>query len=111
LVGSGAGIWSFLHIDDAARATVAAVEHGSRGIFNIVDDEPAPVAVWLPELARVLGAPAPRQVPVWLARLFTGAAGVSMMTRIRGAANARAKRELGFAPIFATWREGFREGL
>ncbi|HEY7602989.1 MAG TPA: NAD(P)-dependent oxidoreductase [Gaiellaceae bacterium] len=111
LVGDGGGIWSFLHADDAAAATALAVERGDPGVYNVVDDEPAPVAEWLPYLAEVLGAPRPRHVPGWLARFAIGEVGVEMMTRIRGAANAKARRELGFSPVWASWREGFRDGL
>lgn len=111
VVGDGAGVWSFVHMDDAAAAAVAAVERGAPGVYNIVDDDPAPVAVWLPELARALGAKPPRHVPVWLGRLFIGDAGVSMMTRIRGAANCKARRELGWKPGYQSWRDGFRYGL
>ena len=111
IVGGGSGVWSFIHIDDAAAATVAAIERGAPGIYNVTDDEPAPVATWLPELAEAIGAPAPRRVPVWLARLIVGQTGVAMMTDVRGASNAKAKRELGWQPLFASWREGFRSGL
>jgi nucleoside-diphosphate-sugar epimerase len=111
IVGDGAGVWSFIHVDDAALATVAAIQRGATGVYNIVDDEPAPVAVWLPELARALGAQPPRHVPVWLGRMAVGEVGVSMMTQIRGATNAKARRELGFQPSYATWRQGFRTGL
>ena len=111
LVGDGGGIWSFVHADDAAAATALAVERGDRGIYNVVDDDPAPVAEWLPYLAEVLGAPRPRRVPAWLARFAIGEVGVEMMTRIRGSSNAKAKRELGFEPIWPNWREGFRDGL
>lgn len=111
VVGDGAGIWPFIHMDDAASAAVAAIERGAPGIYNIADDEPAPVAVWLPELARALGAPTPRHVPVWLGRLAVGEVGVSMMTRIRGAANTKAKQELGWKPRYQSWRDGFRVGL
>jgi nucleoside-diphosphate-sugar epimerase len=110
-VGSGAGVWSFVHVDDAAGAAVVAVEGGEPGIYNIVDDEPARVAEWLPYLAACLGAPPPRRIPVWLARLAIGEVGVSMMTQIRGASNAKAKSELGWAPAWPTWRDGFRRGL
>jgi nucleoside-diphosphate-sugar epimerase len=103
--------WSFTRMDDVATATVAAIERGEPGIYNIADDEPAPVAVWLPELARAVGAKPPRHVPVWVGRLAVGEVGVSMMTQIRGASNAKAKRELGWAPRYANWREGFRTGL
>jgi nucleoside-diphosphate-sugar epimerase len=111
IVGNGGGVWSFIHIDDAATATIAAIEHGAPGVYNIVDDEPAPVAVWLPELARALGAKSPRRVPVWLGRLAAGEVGVSMMTQIRGTSNAKAKRELGWQPRYHSWRDGFRDGL
>jgi nucleoside-diphosphate-sugar epimerase len=111
IVGDGAGVWSFAHVADVASATVAAVERGAPGVYNVCDDEPAPVAVWLPELARAVGAKPPWHVPVWLGRLFIGEAGVSMMTRIRGASNAKAKRELGWEPQYASWRDGFRHGL
>lgn len=111
IVGDGAGVWAFIHIDDAATATIASIERGTPGIYNIVDDEPAPVAVWLPELARALDAKPPRRVPVWVGRLATGEVGVSMMTQIRGASNAKAKRELGWEPRYRSWREGFRSGL
>jgi nucleoside-diphosphate-sugar epimerase len=107
VVGDGRGIWSFVHIADAAEATVAAVERGERGIYNVVDDEPAPVAEWLPALAQKLGAPKPWRVPKFVGRLVAGEAGAVMMTEIRGASNAKAKRELGWAPRHASWREGF----
>jgi len=111
VVGNGAGIWSFIHVDDAARATQLAIESGTSGIFNITDDEPAEVSVWLPELARIMGAKPPRTIPVWLGRLFVGDAGVSMMTQTRGSSNAKAKRELGWSLRYPSWREGFRNGL
>jgi nucleoside-diphosphate-sugar epimerase len=111
LVGDGGGIWSFVHADDAAAATVLAVEGGDRGVYNVVDDDPAPVAEWLPYLAEVLGAPRPRHVPAWLARFAVGEVGVEMMTTIRGSSNAKAKRALGFEPIWPSWRQGFRDGL
>jgi nucleoside-diphosphate-sugar epimerase len=111
LIGDGAGVWSFLHVDDAATATAAAVEGGSPGIYNVCDDEPARVAVWLPELAIILGARRPRHVPAWLGRLAAGEALVVMSTTARGASNAKAKRELGWALRFPSWRTGFREGL
>ncbi len=111
VVGGGSGIWSFLHIDDAAQATALAVDRGAPGIYNIVDDEPAAVSEWLPYLAEVLGARPPRRVPAWLARLIVGEAGVSMMTKIRGSSNAKAKRELGWKLEYPTWRTGFRDGL
>jgi nucleoside-diphosphate-sugar epimerase len=111
IVGSGAGVWSFLHIDDAASATMAAIETGAPGIYNVVDDEPAPVSEWLPEVARIIGAKPPRRVPAWLGRVVGGEAAISMMTEIRGASNAKFKRELGWSPTWATWRDGFRRGL
>jgi nucleoside-diphosphate-sugar epimerase len=111
IVGDGGGLWSFVHVDDAASATVAAVERGAPGIYNIVDDEPAPVAEWLPWLAEALGAKPPRRVPVWLGRMFVGDVGVMMMTQLRGSSNAKAGRELGWRPRWSTWRDGFREGL
>jgi nucleoside-diphosphate-sugar epimerase len=107
VVGNGAGVWSFIHIADAAEATVAAVDHGRRGIYNVVDDEPAPVSEWLPGLAVAIGAPRPWHVPRWVGRLAAGEAGTVMMTEIRGASNAKAKRELGWQPRHASWRQGF----
>jgi nucleoside-diphosphate-sugar epimerase len=109
-VGDGGGIWSFLHTVDAASAAVSALDRG-RGIYNIVDDEPAPVAVWLPELARLLGAPKPRRVPVWVGWLIGGGALVRMMTKLRGSSNAKAKAELGWVPQFPSWRQGFAAEL
>ncbi len=106
LVGDGGGVWSFIHVADAAEATVAAVEHGSRGVYNIVDDDPAPVAEWLPALAQELGAKKPVRVPRFIGRLFAGEAGVVMMTEVRGASNAKAKRELGWRPARPSWRQG-----
>ncbi len=111
LVGDGGGVWSFTHVDDAASAAVAAIRHGEPGIYNIDDDEPAAVNVWLPELARAVGAKPPFHIPVWLARLMVGDVGVSMMTQIRGASNAKAKCDLAWQPCYKTWREGFRKGL
>ena len=107
LVGDGAGVWSFIHVADAAEATAAAVEHGSRGVFNVVDDDPAPVAEWLPALADELGAKKPMRVPRFVGRLFAGEAGVVMMTSVRGASNAKAKRELSWHPAHPSWRQGF----
>jgi nucleoside-diphosphate-sugar epimerase len=107
LVGDGGGVWSFIHIADAAEATVAAIEHGKRGVYNVVDDEPAPVAEWLPSLAHELGAKRPMRVPRFIGRLFAGEAGVVMMTEARGASNEKAKRELGWRPSHPTWRRGF----
>jgi 2-alkyl-3-oxoalkanoate reductase len=107
IVGDGAGLWAFIHVDDGAAATVAAVERGAPGIYNIADDEPAAVDRWLPTIARMLGAKPPRRVPVWLGRLAAGDVGVSMMTKIRGASNAKAKRELGWSPAYPSYRDGF----
>jgi nucleoside-diphosphate-sugar epimerase len=107
VVGDGGGVWSFIHIADAAEATVAAVEHGSRGVYNVVDDDPAPVAEWLPALAQTLGAKKPLRVPRFVGRLVAGEPGVVMMTDIRGASNAKAKRELEWRPAHPSWRQGF----
>ena len=107
LVGDAGGVWSFIHIADAAEATVAAVEHGSRGVYNVVDDDPAQVAEWLPALAEQLDARKPMRVPRFVGRLFAGEAGVVMMTEARGASNAKAKRELGWRPAHPSWRQGF----
>ena len=107
LIGNGGGIWSFIHIADAAEATVAAVEHGKRGVYNVVDDDPAPVAEWLPALAQMMGAKKPMRVPRFVVRLFAGEAGVVMMTDARGASNAKAKRELDWRPAYPSWRQGF----
>jgi nucleoside-diphosphate-sugar epimerase len=109
VVGDGGGVWSFVHIADAAAATVAAIERGAPGIYNVVDDEPAAVREWLPELAASVGAPPPRHVPRWVGRLAAGQTAVMMMTESRGASNAKAKRELGWQPAHASWRTGFRE--
>ena len=109
LAGNGEGVWSFIHIADAAQATLAAVERGRPGVYNIVDDEPAPVRVWLPELASILGARRPMRVPRFVGRLFAGETGVVMMTELRGASNAKAKRELGWTPSHPSWRQGFRD--
>jgi nucleoside-diphosphate-sugar epimerase len=107
LVGDGGGVWSFIHVADAAEATVAAVERGSRGVYNVVDDDPAPVTKWLPALAQELGAKKPMRVPRFIGRLFAGEAGVVMMTDVRGASNEKAKRELGWRPAHPSWRQGF----
>jgi nucleoside-diphosphate-sugar epimerase len=107
LVGDGGGVWSFIHIADAAEATLAAIERGHRGVYNVVDDDPAPVAEWLPALAVELGAKKPMRVPRLIGRLFAGEAGVVMMTEVRGASNARAKRELSWRPAHPSWRQGF----
>jgi nucleoside-diphosphate-sugar epimerase len=111
IVGSGSGVWSFIHLDDAAAATVAAVERGSAGLYNVVDDDPAPVAEWLPHLAAAVGAKPPRRVPVWLARPLAGEVVVRWMTEGRGASNAKAKRELDWRPRWSSWRDGFRHAL
>ena len=111
IVGDGGGVWSFVHITDAAAATVAAVDHGSPGIYNVVDDDPAPVREWLPALAAALDAKPPRRLPRWLAKLAVGEAGTVMMTDVRGASNAKAEHELGWKPRYASWRQGFVEGL
>src|SRR5262245_22457862 len=111
IVGRGTGVWSFIHIADAAYATLMALEHASTGIYNIVDDEPAEVAVWLPYLAETIGAKPPRHVPAWLGRLIIGESGVSMMTASRGSSNARAKSVLNWHPLYASWRDGFRREL
>jgi len=111
VVGSGDGVWSFVHIDDAAAATALAIEQGGRGIYNVVDDDPAPVRDWLPELAAAYGAPAPRHVPAWLGRLLAGEVGLSLMTQARGASNAKAKRQWGWELRYPSWRVGFRTGL
>jgi nucleoside-diphosphate-sugar epimerase len=111
IVGDGAGVWSFIHVHDAARATVAAVSRGSPGIYQIVDDEPAPVSVWLAALAQAVGGRPPHRVPEWLGKLAIGGGGVSMMTRVRGCSNAKARRELNWRPVFSSWRTGFLQGL
>lgn len=109
VVGGGAAVTSFIHIEDAADATVAALERGRPGIYNIADDEPAPVHVWLPEVARRIGAKPPRRVPRWVGRLLAGEAAVVMMTELRGASNEKAKRELGWVPKYPSWRQGIAE--
>ena len=111
IIGSGTGVWSFIHVDDAASAAIVAMERGITGAYNIADDEPAPVAVWLPELARSLGAPPPRRVPEWVGLLVGGEVTVSLMTRVRGISNAKARVELRWTPRYRSWREGFRTGL
>ena len=111
LVGNAGGVWSFLHVDDMATATVAAIEGRGRGVYNVVDDDPAAVAEWLPCLARAVGAKPPRRVPAWLARLVIGEQGVAMMTESRGSSNAKAKRELEWRPTWPSWRDGFVHGL
>jgi 2-alkyl-3-oxoalkanoate reductase len=109
LVGEGAGIWSFVHIEDAASATVAAVESGQGGVYNVVDDEPAPVSEWLSFLAHSAHAQPPKRVPAWMARLLIGEHVVAVMNEIRGVSNAKIKRELGWTPHWPSWRDGFRE--
>jgi 2-alkyl-3-oxoalkanoate reductase len=109
IVGEGGGVFSWIHLDDAATATVLALEHDGPAIYNIVDDEPAPVREWLPVLADALGAKPPRHVPVWLARLIAGEGAVMMGTEARGASNAKAKRELGWTLRYPSWRHGFAE--
>jgi 2-alkyl-3-oxoalkanoate reductase len=109
IVGSGDGVSSFIHLDDAAAATALALEHDGPAIYNIVDNVPAPVREWLPVLAKALGAKPPRRFPVWLARLFAGEAGVMLGTEARGASNAKARRELGWTLRYPTWRQGFAE--
>lgn len=111
VVGAGTGIWSFIHIEDAATATLAAVEGGPAGVYNVVDDEPAPVAEWAPALAAAVGAKRPRRVPRWVGRLAAGEAAVTAMTELRGASNDKAKRELGWRLRYPSWRKGFAEGL
>jgi nucleoside-diphosphate-sugar epimerase len=107
IVGDGSGISSWIHLDDAAAATVLALDYDGPAIFNITDDEPAPVREWLPELARALRAKPPRHFPAWLARLIAGPAAVVMATEARGASNAKAKRELEWTPRYSSWRQGF----
>jgi nucleoside-diphosphate-sugar epimerase len=111
IVGSGEGMLSFIHIEDAAMATIAALESGRRGVYNVVDDEPAPARERLPALAEAVGAKPPRRVPRWVGRLLAGEALTTMMTEARGASNAKAKRELGWQPRYASWRQGFVTGL
>ena len=108
LIGDGGAWWSFLHIDDAAEATALAIKHGA-GVYNIVDDDPAPVREWLPAMAAILGAKPPFHVPAWLARVAAGEHLVAMMTELRAGSNAKAKRELGWRPRHPSWRQGFAE--
>jgi nucleoside-diphosphate-sugar epimerase len=110
IVGDGGAVWSWIHVDDAAAATVAALDHG-RGIYNIVDDEPVAVRDMLPAIAELLDAKPPRHVPRWLARMMAGEVGVSMLTQIRGSSNAKARRELEWAPRWTTWRDGIRHDI
>jgi nucleoside-diphosphate-sugar epimerase len=107
IVGDGGGVWSFVHLDDAASATVLAVEQGDAGIYNVVDSDPAPVSEWLPALAEAVHAKPPRHVPRWLARLVAGDVGVVLMTEVRGASNAKARRDLDWTLRHPSWREGF----
>jgi 2-alkyl-3-oxoalkanoate reductase len=109
VIGGGDGWWSFVHVDDAAAATACAVTHGAPGIYNIVDDDPASVREWLPELAVMLGAKPPRHVPAWLARLVAGEHIVTMMTEARAGSNAKAKQQLEWQPAHPSWRDGFQE--
>jgi nucleoside-diphosphate-sugar epimerase len=111
IVGDGGGVWSHIHIEDAAAATVVAVERGEPGVYNIVDDEPVPVREWLPVVASALDAKPPRRVPRWLGRVAAGEMATVMMTEVRGASNAKAKRELGWQPRYASWRQGLAHGL
>jgi len=111
IIGDGGGIWSFLHVTDAAGATVAALERGAPGVYNVVDDEPARVADWLPVAASGAGAKRPLHLPAWIGKLAAGEVGVSMMTQVRGCSNAKAKAELGWQLVWPTWREGFVHGL
>jgi 2-alkyl-3-oxoalkanoate reductase len=111
IVGDGGGVWSHVHVEDAAAATAIAVERGRPGIYNVVDDEPAPVREWLPALASALDAKPPRRIPRWLGRLLAGETATLMMTDVRGASNEKAKRELGWRPRYASWRQGFAQGL
>jgi nucleoside-diphosphate-sugar epimerase len=111
IIGRGTGIWSFAHIADVAEATAQAIGQGATGIYNIVDDEPAPVAEWLPYVARLAGAKAPLRLPRWMGRLMAGDHVVVLMNDIRGASNAKIKQRLGWRPQYATWRDGFRAAL
>jgi nucleoside-diphosphate-sugar epimerase len=111
VVGPGTGMFSFLHVEDAAAATLAALERGAAGVYNVADDEPARLSEWLPVYAKALGAKPPRRVPVWLASLVAGSAVAASAVELRGASNAKAKRELGWQPAHPSWREGFREAI
>jgi nucleoside-diphosphate-sugar epimerase len=111
LVGRASGVFSFIHVDDAADATAAAVERGTTGVYNVVDADPAPLREWLPVYAEALGAKRPMRVPAFVARLVAGKLAVQMLTQLRGASNAKAKRELGWEPRHPTWRQGFAESL
>jgi nucleoside-diphosphate-sugar epimerase len=109
IVGKATGVFSFVHVEDAAAATVAAVEGGPPGVYNVVDDEPAPYGEWLPVFAEAIGAKRPLRVPAWFARIVAGPAAAAMSVELRGASNAKAKRELGWQPRYASWRDGFRD--
>lgn len=111
IIGKGNGVWSFIHIDDAASATLAALKKGKEGVYNISDDEPAPVSAWLPGLAEILNAKPPFHLPVWLGKLIAGDTVVLLMTNIKGVSNSKAKAELDWQPLYKSWREGFRKGL
>ena len=111
VIGPGSGVGSFIHVEDAAGATVAALDHGVPGVYNVTDDEPAPMSDWLPVYADALGAKPPRHVPTWVARIVGGKVGAIFGTELRGASNAKAKRELGWQPRYPSWRQGFREAL
>jgi nucleoside-diphosphate-sugar epimerase len=111
IVGAGTGTFSFVHVDDVAAAVAAALDRGAPGVYNIVDDDPAPLREWQPAYAEALGARPPRRLPVWLARLIAGAAPVDAAINLRGASNAKARRELGWRPAHPSWRQGFRESL
>jgi nucleoside-diphosphate-sugar epimerase len=111
IVGDGGGVWSFIHVEDAAAATADAVEHGQPGVYNVVDDDPAPLREWLPVLSSALDAKPPRRVPRWLVRLAAGEAATVMLTDVRGSSNAKAKRELGWQLRYPSWRQGFAQGL
>jgi len=109
VVGKGTGVFSFVHVEDAAGATVAALDHGAPGAYNVVDDEPAPMSEWAPTFAAAIGAKKPFRVPTWLARLAAGKGAATMSTELRGASNAKAKRELGWQPSYPSWRQGFAD--
>ena len=111
IVGDGGGVWSHIHVDDAAAATAVAVERGRPGVYNIVDDDPAPVREWLPVLASALGAKPPRRIPRWLGRLAAGETATLMMTEVKGSSNEKAKRDLGWKPRYPSWRQGLAQGL
>jgi len=111
IVGAGAGVFSFAHVEDAASATLAALEHPGPATYNVVDDEPAEIREWMPAYTRAVGAPAPWRVPAWVGRLAAGPIAVEMMNELRGASNARIKRELGWQPKYASWRQGFEQAL